>query len=310
MSTPSAPRVICLGVATLDLVFRVDAIPEAPSKKQAEDFVVTGGGMAANAAVAVQRLGGQAAYWGRLGDDLVGNQILALMQQESVEISEVRRLPGARSKTAAVLIDGRGERLVISAPVQGYPPDTSWLPLAEVAHAQAVLADSRWRAGALAIFHAAAQAGIPSVFDGDSGDPEEILTIARAATHPFLSETMLRRFAQDPAQALRTLFGGRNQVAGVTLGEHGVLYFDGRSIRSSPAHRVQVIDTLGAGDTWHGALALALAERQPIERAIRFASVTAALKCTRFGGRLGIPTRAEVEAALAAAGTNPAYAGS
>ena len=57
-------------------------------------------------------------------------------------------------------------------------------------------------------------------------------------------------------------------------------------------------------------LALALAERQPIEQAIRFASVTAALKCTRFGGRLGIPTRAEVEAVLTTTGTNPAYAGS
>lgn len=297
--TAQRPRVICLGVATLDQIFRVDTIPEAPAKFGASDFIVTGGGMAANAAVTVQRLGGEAQYWGRVGDDDVGDQILRMLEREHVDVSHVKRLPGARSKTSAILVDGRGERLICSAPSQGYPADTSWLPLEEVKHVNAVHADSRWKPGAMALFDAAAEAGIPSVFDADAGDPEEVLTIARRATHPFFSEPMLKSLGfGEPQTAVQRAFGGRNVVCGVTLGERGVVWFDGKSIQNIPARTVHSIDTLGAGDTWHGALAIALAERQPLLQALTFATAVAALKCTRFGGRVGIPTRAEVDAFL------------
>ncbi len=298
MSRRPPARVICVGVATLDQIFRIDRLPVPPAKIQAQEFIVTGGGMAANAAVTVARLGGRAAWWGRLGDDGVGDQILRLLEVEGVEI-RVQRLPGARSKTAAILVDAAGERLVVSAPAQGYPPDASWLPLAEVAGADAVHADSRWRTGALALFDVAAVQGKPSVFDGDSGDPEEILRLSRAATHPFLSEPMLARYDTDPEVAVRRIFGGRNVAAGVTLGGAGVLWFDGRTLHRSAAFEVPVVDTLAAGDTWHGALAIALGEGQSVEAAIRFATAAAALKCTRFGGRVGIPVRDELNAFLA-----------
>lgn len=293
------PRVICLGVATLDLIFRVDTIPAAPAKFGASDFIVTGGGMAANAAVAVQRLGGEAQYWGRVGDDDVGDQILRSLEREHVDVSRVKRLPGARSKTSAILIDGRGERLICSAPAQGYPADTSWLPLDEVKHADAVHADSRWKPGAIALFDAAAEAGIPSVFDADAGDPEEVLTIAQRATHPVFSEPMLKSLGfGEPDVAVQRAFGGRNVICGVTLGERGMVWFDGKSLQRIPACAVHSIDTLGAGDTWHGALAIALAEQQPLLQALTFATKVAALKCTRFGGRIGIPTRDEANAFL------------
>lgn len=293
------PRVICLGVATLDLIFRVDTIPAAPAKFGASDFIVTGGGMAANAAVTVQRLGGEAQYWGRVGDDDVGDQILRSLEREHVDISHVKRLPGARSKTSAILIDGRGERLICSAPAQGYPADTSWLPLDEVRRAHAVHADSRWKPGAIALFDAAAEAGIASVFDADAGDPEEVLTIARRATHPVFSEPMLKSLGfGEPDAAVQRAFGGRNVICGVTLGERGVVWFDGVSLHRIPACAVHSIDTLGAGDTWHGALAIALAEQQPLLQALTFATKVAALKCTRFGGRIGIPTREEANAFL------------
>lgn len=293
----SRPHVICLGVATLDQIFRVDTIPEAPAKFGALEFIVTGGGMAANAAVTVQRLGGSAEYWGRVGDDDVGDQIVRMLAREGVDVSHVYRLPGARSKTAAILVDRRGERLICSAPAQGYPPDTSWLPLREVSAADAVHADSRWKPGAMALFDAAADAGIPSVFDADSGQRDEILDIAHRATHPVYSEPMTKALnLGDPEDAMRRAFGGRNVIAGVTLGERGTLWFDGQTVHCTPTRAVKAIDTLGAGDTWHGALAFALGEGQALPNAISFATDVAALKCTRFGGRNGIPTRDEVNA--------------
>jgi sulfofructose kinase len=179
----------------------------------------------------------------------------------------------------------------------------SYLPnrLAQVAQAQAVLADTRWTQGAIKLFDEAARHGIPAVLDGDAGKPEEVEAMAILATHPVFSEPMLaaigaRRGIAGVDDVLKAVFGGQNAITGVTLGGQGVVWYDGHAIHRMPSPKVKVVDTLAAGDTWHGALAVALAEQQPIDSAIRFATEVAALKCTRFGGRVGIPTRAEVNA--------------
>lgn len=289
-------RIVCLGMATLDQIFRVETIPEAPAKFRALDFIVTGGGQAANAAVTVRRLSGAAQYWGRVGDDPTGDQILRLLSDERVDIQHVHRLHGARSKVSAILIDARGERLVCSAPAQGYPPDTSWLPLDEIEVMHAVLADSRWKPGAMKLFDTAADYKLPSVFDADGGEASDLLALSRAATHPAWSEPMLKSLGfGSPEDALPKAFGGRNAMCAVTLGERGVVWYDGHTLHRSPAVNIASVDTLAAGDTWHGALAYALADGHPNADAIQFASIVAALKCSRFGGRVGIPTRAEVE---------------
>lgn len=291
------PCVICVGgSATIDHIFRVDEVSLPSAKVAALDFAETGGGMGANAAVTVQRLGGQAIYWGRVGDDETGDQVVALFQREGVDVSALRRLKGYRTKIATILIDSRGERLVVSSQPQGYPPDASWLPLERVTQCDAVLADTRWAAGAQRLFDAAAAAGKPSVLDGDAGDATQIRHIALAATHPFFSQTMLESFGLGkPDDALPRLFGGRNVACGVTLGAGGVTWFDGRRMHNVPSLRISAVDTLAAGDTWHGALALALAEQKELPAAIEFASAVAAMKCTRFGGRVGIPRRDEFE---------------
>lgn len=288
---------ICVGgSATIDHIFLIDEVKSPSAKIAANDFVETGGGMGANAAVAVQRLGGKAIYWGRVGDDETGAQVIALLEHEGIDVSALRRLSGYRTKIATILIDARGERLVVSAQPQGYPPDASWLPVERVTEADSVLADTRWPAGAQRLFDAAAAYGKPSVFDGDAGDPLQVRTTARLATHPFFSQTMLASFELgEPQRALPQLFGGRNLVCGVTLGAAGVLWFDGGRIHRAPSRQVNAVDTLAAGDTWHGAFALALAEHRDLPLAVEFASAVAALKCARFGGRAGIPRRAEFE---------------
>jgi sulfofructose kinase len=296
------PLVICVGgSATIDQIFLVDEVKLPSAKIPAVDFVETGGGMGANAAVAVQRLGGRAVYWGRVGADETGDQVIALLAHEGVDVASMQKLAGFRTKIATILIDRRGERLVVSSQPQGYPPDPTWLPLERVRDADAVLADTRWPAGAASLFDAAHGLGKPSVLDGDAGDPQQVQATAMRATHPFYSETMLSSFGYGPPEvALPRVFGGRNVACGVTLGGHGVRWFDGRDQHVAPAPRVDVVDTLAAGDTWHGAFALALAERRALPDAIGFATAAAALKCTHFGGRAGIPTRAEFERWMAA----------
>lgn len=293
----SKPCVICVGgSATIDHIFRVDEVKLPSAKVAALDFAETGGGMGANAAVTVQRLGGQAIYWGRVGDDETGEQVIALFKREGVDVSALRRLDGYRTKIATILIDARGERLVVSSQPQGYPPDASWLPVERVAESDAVLADTRWPAGAQRLFDAAAAASKPSVLDGDAGDAQQVRATALLATHPFFSQPMLASFELgEPDDVLPQLFGGRNIACGVTLGAIGTMWFDGKSIQHTPSPSIDAVDTLAAGDTWHGALALALAERKLLSSAIEFANAVAAMKCTRFGGRVGIPKRDEFE---------------
>ncbi len=297
------PHIICLGgSATIDQIFYVDRVPAPSAKISANEFVITGGGVAANAAVAIQRLGGMAAYWGRVGQDSWGDQVLVMLAKEGVNIQYLRQLAGYRTKVSTVLIDATGERLVVSAQPQGYPDVIDWLPLDKVSEADAVCVDTRWIGGAEAILDKASQHGLPSVLDGDSGDATVVLNLMHAATHPVLSEPMLAKLsgqmleASNVGTALQSCFGGRNSIVGVTLGGKGTYWFDGTAVHHAPSPKVVVVDTLAAGDTWHGALALALAQGQPNAQAIDFASRAAALKCTKRGGRLGIPTLEQLRA--------------
>src|SRR5205085_12137747 len=99
----------------------------------------------------------------------------------------------------------------------------------------------------------------------------------------------------DPVRALqwaRTRV--RGPYVGITIGPRGYMWLEDGSLKHAPGHRVDAIDTLGAGDVFHGAYALAIAEGRPVAEAAGFANAAAALKCTRASGRRGIPTRAEV----------------
>jgi sulfofructose kinase len=117
------------------------------------------------------------------------------------------------------------------------------------------------------------------------------------------SEPGLARAAgtDDPGDGLRRMAPETHAILGVTLGAAGFLWRDGDRERRVPALSVNAVDTLAAGDVWHGAFTLALAESPDVDRAARFANVAAAIKCTRFGGRRGAPGRDEVMAALASA---------
>ena len=107
-------KVICVGHSALDRVFTVDAWPQASAKVRANSLVEVGGGMAANAAVAVARLGGEAVFWGPVGADSVADVMSAQLQAAGVDVRGLRRFAGLQSSASAILIDARGERLIVS----------------------------------------------------------------------------------------------------------------------------------------------------------------------------------------------------
>jgi sulfofructose kinase len=287
-------------MSTQDAIYRVPAIPTLPIKILASGFAESGGGMAANASVAIARLGGRSHYWGRVGDDALGTRILGELAAEGVDVSRTRRIPGCASPSSAILVADDGERLICAYNDPALDPDPAWLPLAEVGSSAAVLADVRWPQGAAAVLDAARRAGRLAVFDGDVGPPDVLLDLARRATHVLFSTAgaaikaarSWRRSGADGRDASRDRRGDPRP--------DGFLWREAGVERRIPAFAIRSIDTLAAGDIWHGAFTLALAEGAvAVETAARFANAAAAIKCTRIGGRSGAPRRGEVDALLA-----------
>ena len=286
---------ICLGIVVRDLVFRVPSLPPQPGKLTASSLQRVGGGMSGSAAVAAARLGATVAFWGRLGDDVEGHALRVELQRYGVTAPAPAE-PGTQTPTAAVLVADNGERLLAVYPGQ-LNDSADWLPLSQVAQAQAVLADFRWPTGARALFAAAKAHHIPSVLDADVGDPDSVQGLLSAVQHAVFSEAGLAQAAghTDVARALQHMQACGPAVVGVTLGERGsVFLFDG-VMHQVPAIAVNARDTNGAGDVFHGAYTVALAEGQSVLAAARFASLAAALKCRNGTGWAASPPRVDVQ---------------
>ncbi|HKU07167.1 MAG TPA: sugar kinase [Bradyrhizobium sp.] len=284
-------RVICLGLSALDQIWRVDRRFSGASEKiRSFDYSTLGGGMAANAAVAVARLGGSVAFWGRGGDDAAGREMRAALAIEGIDVENFRLFANGRSSVSGIVVDTSGERQIVN--FRGlFPEAADWLPIADVARASAVLADPRWVEGAAALFGKARAIGIPTVFDGDVADSEIFERLLPLTDHAVFSEPALAAFAgsaNDSALSGLARFGCR--VIAVTRGENGVSWHQNGRMHRLAAYPVDVVDTTGAGDVFHGAYAFAIGGGLEVRDAMAFAAATAALKCTRSGGRIGIPS--------------------
>jgi sulfofructose kinase len=292
--------VSCVGVAVLDLVYGVERLPTSDDKIQAHSRIESGGGMAANAAAAVARLGGTARWFGRLGDDAIGDRILGGLAQAGVDAAGARRLPGQESSHSVILVDGAGNRAIILYRSESLSADANWLPLPQIVAAGAVLADIRWVDGAVRALEAARRAGRPAILDADISKDPRALDAARVATHAVYSMLGLAGLfgTDDPAEGLR-LAAAHTPFVAVTLGAQGVLWRDpDGAVRLIPAFPVVAQETLGAGDVFHGAFALGLAEGRSEPDALRFAAAAAAIKCARTGARDSFPFRHEVDSCL------------
>ena len=305
----SAPRprtILCAGIAVLDQVFRVERFPVGEVKTQASAFLSVNGGNAANAAVAIAHLGGRARFvaplGGPAGEDLNGDQFLALLGREAVDCAACPRMPGVPTPISAISIDTRGERAIVNFRDDRLAVARPADPDALVADADAVMADNRFPEFVLPICMAARERGLPVVLDAD--EPRyKSEALLKVASHVVFSAEGLRATTgiDDLAAALMRASDMTLSFLAVTDGTNDVLWMENGAVRRFSIFRVATVDTLGAGDVFHGAFALMLAEGRPEREAMRFAAASAAVKCTRFGGITGAPTRAEVEALLAGA---------
>jgi len=294
------PVVLCAGIAVEDFIFRVEAFPEPGAKIHAAELIAMPGGCAANAAVAVARLDGEARFAGPVGTDEASARFLAGMARNDVDTGGVVRVAGASISVSGIFVDRAGEKMVATRRGERLAEARTKDPDRLVADIDVVMADNRFPDFVEPILRAARRRGIAAVLDGDRAtQPADPLF--GIASHVIFSSEALRATTglADLEAALRVIAGSACGFLAVTNGPDDVLWLAGTSVRRMPVFAVEAIDTLAAGDTFHGAFALALAEgREPIA-AMRFAAAAAALKCMRFGGISGTPLRAEVEAFLA-----------
>jgi sulfofructose kinase len=294
----ASPKILCAGIAVQDIVMRVENFPAPGTKVAASEFVITGGGCAANAAVAIARLQGRVAFAGPLGgaSDPISERIVADLTAEGIDCSGAVRVDGGIASVSLILLDAQGEKTIATrrGVKLGHvlPADAGTL----VADADAVLVDNRFPEFVTAVCRAARLRKIPVVIDLDQATQVDDPLLA-LGTHVVASIEALRATTglDDTGAGLQHLAEQLNCFLAVTDGPHGVTWLEHGKLRHMPAFKVEAIDSLGAGDAFHGAFTLALAEGRDLESAMRFASAVAALKCTKFGGASGAPTRAEVE---------------
>lgn len=304
MDTPVRKRMVAVGAINATDIYKVEQIPPPPAKALASQMWHVVDGMALSAAYAFARLGGDALICGRVGDDAKGVAMQRALAAEGMDTSGLHVVPGSSSSQVAVVIDAQGDRLVV--PYHDPMADRSphWLPVHAIAQADIVHCDVRWPEGAVIALTQARQHQVPSMVDGDVAPVEILRQLVPLADYAVFSDAGLLRYTgcTDVHAALLSVGPGHGGHVGASCGADGYHWYEDGAVRHVPAPQVHVVDTLSAGDVFHGAFALALLEGQAISAAAAFACAAASLKCTRPGGRLGCPTRAEVDEMLARTG--------
>jgi sulfofructose kinase len=296
------PHILCIGIPVRDGTFRVERVPERGFKENASSFVEICGGNALNAAIGIARIGGRASLCGPMGDakEAASRFIFDKLAAEGIDTSHLIHMAGLVTPISAIMIDASGERTIVTF----RDPDL-WkvqLPPADVLlrDCDAILVESRCASFATDLCAEALRRGIPVVVDIDRAMSRSEGMLS-AASHLVFSSEQLQETAgiADDGEALKKLAKLTPAFLAATRGPRGTIWLDEHGgLRETPAFPVHTVDTLGAGDVFHGTFTVALTEGMDLLAALRFASAAAALKCTRFGGAFAAPNRTEVEELL------------
>lgn len=289
-STSATPILVC-GLLAADVVFNVSAIPTSAIKYRAEKVALHCGGGGCYAAIAISRLGGQASMFARLGNDDFGQFIISTLNANNIDCSHVSVQSDIQSPLSSISIDPQGERQIVNyrnMSATALPKKLDFKP-----SPQAVLVDTRWLGGSIYALEYAKANGIPGVVDAEAPVSIEAMNLA---SHIAFSRQGLSDYASTDSivNGLRKAADQFSAWICVTDGEHGVHMLRNSQLDTIAAPQVNAVDTLGAGDVWHGAFCLQLAQAADEYSAVRFANVAAALKCTRAGGGFAAPELNEV----------------
>jgi len=293
--------ILGFGIVTVDDFLVVDRYPSPGAKTPVRDRYRQGGGLTGTALVAAARLGARAAFAGVLGTDELSTWTRAELEREGVDCAAVITQPDARVYHAIIIVDRQGKTRTIFHFSGGFVArpaeriDESLVGSTRVLFVDQCEPRTTGRAARIA-----RDLGVPVVADFEHGSGPEVDDVLGLVDHLIVPLGFARSHTgvREPADVVRRLAEPGRFCTAVTAGERGCWFVTGDApdrVAHQPAFPVEVADTTGCGDVFHGAYAAAVAWGWPAAQSIRFAAATAALKATAPGGRAGIPDRETVD---------------
>ncbi len=290
--------ILGIGNAAVDELILLDSFPAPDSKMPVRGFQRQGGGLTATALVAAARLGANAAFCSLVGFDELSEFTLADLAAEGVDTAPCVRDEQGVPYHAFILVERAGQtRTILYQPGVVEPPVEAVTP-GLISSTRVLFFDHHAPMSGAKAARLARERGIPVVADIESERVPNLDELLELPDHLILGLAFSRRVTglAEPEEIARALFRPGRACAAVTAGARGCWFcLDGDVVQHQPAYPVEVVDTTGCGDVFHGAYAAALARGEEIPSAVRLASAAAALKATRAGGRAGIPSRAALE---------------
>jgi len=307
-STPTVD-LVGVGLNATDTLIVLHDFPVRGSKSEFRAAPPSLGGQVATAIVACQHWGLRTRYVGKLGDDFSGRLHTEEFARLGVE-AQIVTVPNAMSPQSLIVIDATGERTILARKDDRLTLQPTELQQDWVTDARALLIDGHDTAAALEAARWAREAGIPVVADLDEIYPG-IEPLLHSIDYLIVSRDFPARLTGEPdlEQAL-TLIARRYSatLTAATLGEGGVLAWDGRRFHHAAAYDVPVVDTTGAGDLFHAGFLFGLLQGWPLDQQLDFACAAAALNCSATGARGGIAPRASIEQLITVGARHPAPA--
>jgi sugar/nucleoside kinase (ribokinase family) len=295
--------ILGLGAVAVDDLVYVPSYPPADAKMRITATDRQCGGLTATALVAAARLGCRCSYAGVVGPDENSEFALKAMAAEGIRTDLSRRRPEARVFHSIIIVDDSGARTLFcdARDVLGAAPD--WPGEDAIASAKVLFVDHIGMAGMVRAARIARAAGVPVVADIERSEHEHFEELMLLVDHLVvpLEFAVARTGCGEAGPAAEALLQPGRRAVVVTCGAEGSWYVGEGAphAKYQPAFPVQVVDTTGCGDVFHGAYAAALVKQMDLASRVRFASAVAAIKATRRGGQAGCPKLAEVEAFLA-----------
>ncbi|PSB29427.1 PfkB family carbohydrate kinase [Stenomitos frigidus] len=283
MSQLQSHRGLFIGVVTLDLIYLVDRPPLANEKLAASDYTVSAGGPATNAAVAFSHLGNEAIVMGVLGMHPMAQLILTDLQQYGVTLNDLSPTLATPPPVSSIMVTEKtGDRAVVSLNAVRAQASAN-IPANSLQDVAVILIDGHQMAVGRTIAMEARSRGIPVVIDGGSWKPG-FETVLPLADYVICSANFHPPHCQSPQDVAAYLLNLGVPHIAITQGQQPIQYWTVTSAGHIDVPIVTVVDTLGAGDIFHGAFCHAIL-REDFRDALAIAANIAAQSCQYFGTR-------------------------
>ena len=281
-----------IGSSTKDMIMLVDAPPESDQRISASQFVISLGGVASTAAAAHHKLGGKTALISIVGEDETGEYISADMFAQNYACLQLLHTDKAPSSISMIQVEKNGKRCITSyggciREMTFDRIDLSLLHRTRFLHLGVMNPELMLQLAQYCKEHTDALLSI------DGGNiPRELMDQLLPYTDIFIPDhkTAMKTLGLEPREACQYYIEHGARFAVVTAAEKGAIGFDGENWYHAPAISVQLVDTLGAGDNFHGAFLYAMSQDWDMNTRLYFSNVFASLSCEGLGGRIAAPT--------------------